>query len=79
MPLRIFVARRCGKTAGMLAAFQGFAAPYGGKKTGDILWVLAGWGTSFLTMKMVYEELVRRVNQSNNADILASVSTISMF
>jgi len=46
MPLRIFVARRCGKTAGMLAAFQGFAAPYGGKKTGDILWVLAGWGTN---------------------------------
>jgi len=31
---RIFVARRCGKTAGMLVAFQGFAAPHGDKKTG---------------------------------------------
>jgi len=33
-PPRVFVARRCGKTAGMLVAFQGFAAPHGDKKTG---------------------------------------------
>jgi hypothetical protein len=33
-PSRIFVARRCGKAAGMLGAFQGFAVPPGGKKTG---------------------------------------------
>jgi len=32
---RIIVARWRGKTAGMLAAFQGFAAPHGGKKTGE--------------------------------------------
>jgi len=30
---RIFVAMRRGKTAGMLAAFQGFTASHGGKKT----------------------------------------------
>jgi len=30
---RIFVAMWCGKTAGMLVAFQGFTAPHGGKKT----------------------------------------------
>jgi len=31
---RIFVARWYGKTAGMLAAFQGFSVPHGDKKTG---------------------------------------------
>jgi len=37
MPLRIFVVRRRGRAAGMLAAFQGSAALSGGKKTGVIL------------------------------------------
>ncbi|MCL1873928.1 MAG: hypothetical protein FWF85_07415, partial [Clostridiales bacterium] len=32
-PTRIFSVRWCGKTAGMLVAFQGFTAPPGGKKT----------------------------------------------
>ncbi|MCL1873876.1 MAG: hypothetical protein FWF85_07150, partial [Clostridiales bacterium] len=33
----IFVVRWCGKTAGMLVAFQGFPAPPGGKKTGAVM------------------------------------------
>jgi len=37
MPLRIFVVRRCGRAAAMLAAFQGSAVLSGGKKTGEIL------------------------------------------
>ena len=40
LPPRIFAARRCGKAAGMLCAFQGFAAPPGGKKTGDMVEIL---------------------------------------
>jgi hypothetical protein len=31
---RGLVVRWCGKTAGMLVAFQGFTAPHGDKKTG---------------------------------------------
>jgi len=33
----IFAVRRRGRAAGMLAAFQGSAAPHGGKKAGEIL------------------------------------------
>jgi hypothetical protein len=38
---RIFAVRWCGKTAGMLVAFQGFAAPHGGKKTAVELKIFA--------------------------------------
>ena len=43
-PPRIFIVRWSGKTAGMLAAFQGFTAPYGGKKTGAGLQMLTHLG-----------------------------------
>jgi len=44
-PLSIFVVRRRGKAAVIIALFQGFATSHGGKKTSAILQVLAGWGT----------------------------------
>ena len=51
-PPRIFVARWCGKTAGMLAAFQGFTAPYGSKKTGAVLQMFSLSGIKALISAM---------------------------
>jgi len=63
-PPRIFGARLCGKTAGMLAAFQGFTAPYGGKKTGV--------GPQMFTLSGIYSSQPR--NSSTSAYRLSNLA-----